>query len=107
VTAYAIAHLTQVDLNDEVADYLRRIDGTLAGSGGQFLVHGAPVHELEGTWPGGIVVIVFPDLAAARAWYDSPSYQAILPLRLRNSTGSVILVEGVAHPHRATDLLPA
>lgn len=107
MTAYAIVHLTQVDLNDEVAEYLRRIDGTLAGFGGEFLVHGAPVQELEGTWPGGIVVIGFPGLAAARAWYDSPSYQAILPFRLRNSTGSVILVEGVALPHRATDILPA
>lgn len=106
MTAYAIAHLTHVEMNDEVVEYLRRIDDTLAGFGGAFLVHGAQVHELEQNWPGHIVVISFPDLANARAWYDSPSYQAILPLRLRNSTGSVILVDGVSLPHQATDVVP-
>jgi uncharacterized protein (DUF1330 family) len=106
VTAYAVAHLTHVEMNDEVVEYLRRINGTLAGFGGKFLIHGGQVHELEADWPGHLVMISFPDLAGARAWYDSPSYQAILPLRLRNSAGSVILVEGVTHPHQATDILP-
>ncbi|MBT0773015.1 DUF1330 domain-containing protein [Kineosporia sp. J2-2] len=105
MTAYAIAHFLRVDMNDEVVEYLHRIDGTLEPHGGQFLVHGARVHELEESWPGHVVVISFPDLTAARAWYDSPGYQAILPLRTRNSSGAAILVDGVALPHAATDIL--
>jgi uncharacterized protein (DUF1330 family) len=41
------------------------------------------------------VVIEFPDMAAARRFYDSPDYQAILPLRQAASRGRLYLVEGV------------
>jgi hypothetical protein len=46
-------------------------------------------------------VIGFPDLAAARAWYDSPAYREILPLRTRNSDGVTLLVDGVPDGYRA------
>ncbi|GAB6899582.1 DUF1330 domain-containing protein [Kineosporia succinea] len=105
MTAYAIAHFTHVDMNEEVSEYVHRIDATLEPYGGEFLVHGARVHELEETWPGDVVVISFPDLGTARDWYDSPGYRAILPLRTRNSAGSVIIVDGVTRPHAATDIL--
>jgi uncharacterized protein (DUF1330 family) len=52
----------------------------------------------EGFWPGTVVIVEFPDVDAAKAWYESPAYQAILPLRTRNIDGSTLIVEGVA-PH--------
>lgn len=93
--AFAIAHLRTPQLNEPVLEYLERIDGTLAPFGGEFLVHGPQVEAKEGDWPGTIVVIRFPDLDAARAWYDSPAYQEILLLRTDNIDGEAILVEGV------------
>jgi len=107
MTAYAIAHFTQVTMNEEVVRYLQRIDATLEPYGGRFLVHGARVREVEGAWPGDVVVVEFADLPTARAWYESTGYQDILPLRLHNCSGPVILVDGVAQPHRATDILRA
>jgi uncharacterized protein (DUF1330 family) len=101
VTAYAFAHLRSVDQNAEIVDYLRRIDGTLDPFDGRFAVHGVVPEVLEGEWPGVIVVIAFPDLAAARAWYDSPAYQEILPLRTRNSDGVTMIVNGVPEGYRA------
>jgi uncharacterized protein (DUF1330 family) len=53
-----------------------------------------------------VVVIAFPDLTAARAWYDSPGYQAILPLRTRNAEGGAVLVNGVPEGYRAASLVP-
>jgi uncharacterized protein (DUF1330 family) len=85
--AYAVAHLRTVDQNAEILDYLLRIDATLDPFGGRFLVHGTLPEVLEGHWPGVLVVIAFPDLDAARAWYHSPAYQEILPLRTRNADG--------------------
>jgi uncharacterized protein (DUF1330 family) len=95
MTAYAIAHLRAPQINDEVLEYIERIQQTMDPFGGRFLVHGAQVEALEGTWPGTIVIIGFPDLAEARAWYDSPAYQEILPLRSRHIPGDVIIVPGV------------
>ena len=99
--AYALAHLRSVDVNAEVLGYLHAIDATLEPYGGQFLVHGATPEVLEGPMPGTVVVIAFPDLEQARAWYASPAYRAILPLRTRNSDGTAVLLDGVPPGYRA------
>jgi uncharacterized protein (DUF1330 family) len=103
----AVANLRRVAMGPEVVAYLERIDATLAPFGGRFLVHGAAATPLEGDWAGDLIVIEFPDRARAEGWYASPAYQAILPLRTRNSDGTVVLVDTVADGHRATDILPA
>jgi uncharacterized protein (DUF1330 family) len=101
MTAYAVAHLRSVDQNAEILEYLRRIDATLEPFAGRFVVHGVLPEVVEGEWPGFLVVIGFPDIGAARAWYDSPGYREILPLRTRNSEGVTLLVDGVSEGYRA------
>ena len=44
--------------------------------------------------PGRIVILEFPDRAAALAWRSSPAYQAILPIRDATSTSRVYVVDG-------------
>lgn len=100
--AFAIAHLHEVRLGPEIFEYLQRIDETLVPYEGRFRVHGAQPEVLEGSWPGTIVVIEFPDLQRARAWYESAPYQQILRLRTDHSVGEAILVQGVEADYRAT-----
>jgi uncharacterized protein (DUF1330 family) len=101
MTAYAIAQLRSVDQNDEIVDYLLRIDDTLTPYQGEFLVHGSIPELVDGELPGSIVIIAFPDREHAQAWYESPAYQAVLPLRLRNSEGGAVIVDGVPKGYRA------
>ena len=103
--AYAVAHLREVDLGPAIVEYLERIDDTLRPFDGRFVIHGPPSAVLEGAWPGALIVLAFPDAAHARAWYDSPAYRAILPLRTEHAEGSAILIDGVDAEHRATDVL--
>jgi uncharacterized protein (DUF1330 family) len=105
--AYAVAHMRQVTMGPAIVEYLERIDATLAPFGGRFLVHGGRVEVVEGTWPGHLIVIEFPDRARADAWYRSAAYQEIVALRTDNSRSDVILAEGVGSDHRATDVLSA
>jgi uncharacterized protein (DUF1330 family) len=107
MTAYGIAHLRSVDFGPGIVEYLQRIDATLEPFDGRFVVHGAKVEVLESQWPGDIVVIAFPSLESARAWYASPAYRAILAPRTDNSEGDVILVAGCDPDHKSTDLLAA
>lgn len=107
VAAYAIAYLQDVDVNDEVVDYIRRIEATMAPYDGHFLVHGGRLAPLEGDWDGDVVVIAFPSPAAAQEWYDSPAYREILPLRTENSRSVAAIVEGLPAGYRATDKLAA
>ena len=98
MTAYDIGVLRSVRFGQDIVDYLERIDATLEPFGGRFVVHGAAPEVREGSWDGSLVIIAFPDLDAARGWYDSPAYQEILPLRTDNSEGVTMLVEGVVAP---------
>jgi len=105
--AYAVAHMRQVTMGPAIVEYLERIDATLAPFGGRFLVHGGQVEVVEGTWPGHLIVIEFPDRARAHAWYRSATYQQIVALRTDNSSSDVIIAQGVGSDHRATDVLSA
>lgn len=103
--AYAVALLRPAALHEDVVAYLERIDATLVPFGGRYVIHGASPEVLEGAWPSHLVVIGFPDLPAARAWYRSPAYQAIRPLRTAHIAGDVALLEGVTPGHRGIDIL--
>ncbi|GJF30525.1 hypothetical protein KNE206_32250 [Kitasatospora sp. NE20-6] len=93
--AYAIAHLREADPHPEIAEYIERITDTFEPYGGRFLVHAAQHEVKEGGWPGHVVVIAFPTIDDARAWWDSPGYREIAPLRSRHVAGDIIIVEGV------------
>ncbi|MFJ6759661.1 MULTISPECIES: DUF1330 domain-containing protein [unclassified Streptomyces] len=102
MTAYAIAHIRPETMNEDILRYIEEIQSTMTPFGGRFLVHGAEVEVLEGPFPGTVVMLAFPDIEQARAWYASPAYQAILPLRTDHIAGEVILVEGVPAGYDAT-----
>ena len=64
--------------------------------GGRFVVRGGPVEPLEGEFTfERVVVIEFPSVDAARAWYESDEYADAKALRLKISSGQAVLVEGV------------
>ena len=46
-TKHAIAHLRSVDPNEEIVEYLSRIDATLEPFGGRFIIHGALPQVME------------------------------------------------------------
>lgn len=50
---------------------------------------------IEGAVPDGAVVLQFPSVADAQAWYDSPAYQSALPDRLRAADYRMFIVEGL------------
>lgn len=104
--AYAIGHLRDVEMGPAIVEYLQRIDATLKPFAGRFVIHGATTQVVEGGWHGDLIAIEFPDLAHARAWYDSPVYQEIIPLRRQSSDGDVLLLDGVPADHCATDIFP-
>lgn len=100
---YAIALLRNVELGPEIWTYMESIEATFAPFGGEWAIHGTSPHVVEGEWPGDVVMICFPTLSAAREWYTSSEYQAILGLRTDHSVGTVALVEGVPEGYQATE----
>ena len=105
MTSYAVGILKQVKMGPPIVEYLQRIDATLAPYDGHFIVHGGEPTMLEGTSPGTLVVIEFPDRLRAEEWYASAAYQEILLLRADNSESIIFLIDGVDRDHLATDVL--
>jgi uncharacterized protein (DUF1330 family) len=73
--------------------YQSQVRDTFHGHPIDLVVKGTPL-ALEGAQAEGIVILEFPTTTAARAWYDSPAYQAVAAHRLKGATYSVALVEG-------------
>lgn len=105
MSAYVIANLHELSPGPGVVAYIQAIDATLVPFGGRFIVHGAPPQVLEGAWSGDTVILEFPGVPEARAWYASDGYQAIKPLRTAHYEGPVVLIQGVPADHRSIDLL--
>ena len=53
------------------------------------------METLEGEAPDGVVMLEFPTVEDAKAWYFSPGYQAAAEHRKKGANYRVILVEGV------------
>ncbi|MEV6429373.1 DUF1330 domain-containing protein [Nocardia sp. NPDC051463] len=93
--AYGFAHLRSRRNHPDIIEYLERIQRTLDPFAGHFVIHGPPTEVVEGSWPGSMVLIEFPGMAEAKAWYDSAAYQEILHLRTDHIEGDLLLIEGV------------
>lgn len=57
-------------------------------------VYGA-LETFEGAAPDGVIILEFPNVDDARAWYNSPEYQAAAEHRKRGANYRAILVEGI------------
>ena len=105
MTAYAVGLLNNLQFGPDIVAYLQRIDATLEPFGGAFLVHGTRPEIKEGALAGDCVIISFPSMESARAWYHSEAYAELIPLRTRHSDSTVFLLQGVEPPYRAATLV--
>lgn len=95
MNAYVIVQETVHD-QAMFAAYGKDVPAMIAAHGGRFLVRGGALTVVEGEWKHPrVVVIEFPSRDAAEAWYRSPEYQKVLPLRLKSATDNFVIVDGV------------
>jgi uncharacterized protein (DUF1330 family) len=94
--AYVISDVTFRDAA-AIEAYRTRAAGSIAQYGGRYLARGGAIERLEGDWqPANLIVVEFPDMARARAWYGSPEYAVALEFRDAALSRNLILVEGMA-----------
>ena len=95
MSALFIAISTVTD-RDQLNQYLAGGPATLAGREIEVLAFTETAEPIEGQPPGGrVVVLKFPDKAAAMDWYHSPAYQAIVQFRLSGTEGFAVLCDGM------------
>lgn len=93
--AYVIA-LISVNDQEKYQEYGKLAAPSVAKHGGKYVVRGGVTEALEGKLPyGRVVVVEFPDAAAAKRFYDSPEYQAARQKRLGAAEFVMVLCEGL------------
>ena len=95
MAAYLISDITVRD-RTAFEIYRTRATDTIFAYGGRYLARLGEVQVLEGSWnPNSIVVVEFPNLERARAWYSSPEYAFALEMHDQALSRNLILVDGV------------
>jgi uncharacterized protein (DUF1330 family) len=96
MSAYVIATVTDAWDQEALVEYRKGNTVAVENHGGRFVVRGGEVEVLEGeTAPLRVIVIEFPDMDAARAWYTSDEYAPLREQRRSASTTDIVLVDGV------------
>jgi uncharacterized protein (DUF1330 family) len=76
--------VAEVDVNDaaQFQKYAAAVPGTLAPFNATYVVRAGKITPVEGDAPTGrFIVIGFDSVEKAKAWEDSPAYEAIKPMR--------------------------
>ncbi len=93
--AYFLVNITVRD-PAKFEQYRQAVPAVIAKFGGRYIVRGGAVEVMEGDLGlERVVILEFPDAAAARAFYTSEEYAPLLALRLSAADGSMALVEGL------------
>ncbi len=87
MAAFLIAHL-EVQNRDAFRAYQRGILSTIKPHGGWILAAGPGVRADGEEPPNHNVIIRFPTMADAQAWWDSEEYGEIVPIRLEHAPGA-------------------
>ncbi|HZX31897.1 MAG TPA: DUF1330 domain-containing protein [Rhodocyclaceae bacterium] len=89
-SALVIGHITVKD-EGKWAEYRSQVPATLAPWGAELVFRGKRFEVFGGDHGhADTVVIRFPSVEAARGWFHSPAYQALIPLR--QQAAEVVLV---------------
>jgi uncharacterized protein (DUF1330 family) len=79
--------------------YAAAARGPIHAAGAKILAADPRVEVLEGEWHGNQTVVVeFESVEAARAWYESPDYQAAAALRRAAAQCNAVIVAGFERP---------
>ncbi len=96
MATYLIAD-TLLDKPDLYEEYKLKAKPLVELYGGEYLARGGQLTLKEtNLWsPTRMVLIRFPDAVSANRFYDSPEYQAILPISRQSARRTMVMLEGV------------
>ena len=94
-SAYIFANV-QVTNPAQYEEYKKFSGAAMKAHGAEVCVRGGKVEVLEGDWaPERVVLLKFPSVEAARAFYDSPEYSLARQAREGAAVMRMVLIEGV------------
>jgi uncharacterized protein (DUF1330 family) len=95
MAAFAVFTRERTRDQSEMDAYMQKVRATFAGH--PITIHASYGRQevLEGPEVEGVVIVSFPSIEAAKAWYDSPAYREVRKHRFLGADYSAVIVEGV------------
>lgn len=95
MSAYFVVQYVVKD-PDLYREYQGGAGPTIAAFGGELVAFDAAAETIEGTPPGPQTVIIrFESTEAAKAWYNSDEYQAVVGKRLAATEGFAVISQSM------------
>lgn len=89
--------IVEVSITDQIIyeEYKKLTPAAIAAFEGKFIVRGGRTETLEGDWqPERMVVVEFPSVDKARAWWHSDQYAKARAIRQHSAHTKMLLIEG-------------
>lgn len=81
---------------ERMTGYRDKAIASMKAFGGKLVAATNNIDCREGdSHPSRIVMLEFPSMENARAWYESPAYQELLPIRLSANEDKMVIFEGL------------
>ena len=94
MAAYIVAHVDVTDW-EPYREYMRHTPRVIQKFGGRFIARGGETVTLEGPEDGRrLVLIEFPSIEQAKAFYQSPEYSRIKKFRAGSGEAHLVAVDG-------------
>jgi len=96
MAVYMIVETKEVMDGEKYREYIKKVPWTIEKFGGKYLTRGGKVEIISGNWrPERLIVITFHSMRKFIAWWNSPEYKAIAPLREESAKTNAIVVQGL------------
>lgn len=93
MTAYVVYEVVVTDA-EQYERYKAAAAESVAAAGGRYIARGGEVEAFEGALPARVVLLEFPSMDAATAWYRSEQYGAARVLRESACNARMFVVDG-------------
>ncbi|MDD3905474.1 MAG: DUF1330 domain-containing protein [Candidatus Omnitrophica bacterium] len=96
MSVYMIVEAKEVMDKNKYGEYIKKVPQTIDKFDGEYLARGGKVTVASGDWdPARIIMVRFESMEKFNAWWNSPEYRVIAPLREESTRTNAIVVEGV------------
>ncbi|GAB2961504.1 DUF1330 domain-containing protein [Streptomyces pseudoechinosporeus] len=97
MSAFMLFESKKITDAERLEAYTAKAPKTVAEFGGTYRVIGGNPAVIEGDWrPTYLVLLEFPSVEQARAWYNSPGYEPLKQERLASVDANGIIIEGLS-----------
>ena len=100
MSVYMIVEAKEVTDKGKYGEYIQKVPQTIEKFGGTYLVRGGNTKVVSGDWdPKRVIIVQFESMEKFDAWWNSPEYRAVAPLREQGARTNAVVIEGVCPSH--------